>query len=38
MYENLDKEHGIPDERLLERAPVKWLENLLLGVYAVQEL
>ncbi len=38
MYGNLDKEHGIPDERLLERAPVKWLENLLLGVYSVQEL
>ena len=37
-YESLDDKPCIPDESLLKRAPVKWLENLLLGVYAVQEL
>ncbi len=32
-YRILFPEKGFPEESLLERAPVKWLENLLLGVY-----
>ena len=35
-YESLDDKNGIPDEALLKRAPVKWLENLLLGAYMVK--
>ena len=36
-YETLDDKPCIPDESLLKRAPVKWLENLLLGVYEVKQ-
>ena len=35
-YRNPDGKVGLPDESLLERAPVRWMENLLLGVYGVE--
>ena len=35
-YRNPDGNAGLPDESLLERAPVRWMENLLLGVYGVE--
>ena len=35
-YRNPSGVVGLPDESLLERAPVRWMENLLLGVYGVE--
>jgi len=35
-YRSIEGESVIPDESLLERAPARWLENLLLGVYKVK--
>lgn len=32
-YRLTESNEVIPDETLLARAPVRWLENLLLGVY-----
>lgn len=36
-YSSPEDEEGLPDEKLLKRAPVRWLENLLLGVYEVKQ-
>ncbi len=34
-YRSHEDALGIPDAKLLNRAPARWLENLLLGVYNV---
>lgn len=34
-YRSHEDEPGIPDAKLLNKAPTRWLENLLLGVYNV---
>ncbi len=36
-YKAYTVEGGIPEKSLLEKAPVKWLENLAFGVYEAQE-